>query len=290
MTAVTYSADKSMQLPAAVTSPTTNDLKQASTRGARVAIRIGYATRGVVYGLIGTLSLLWALRQSGGRVTDGHGAVDRIGQTAWGLPLLWAVAIGLSCYATWNLCRAIFDPEHHGRGRKAVIARLAYTFSAASQGFLAAYTFQLAIGEAHGGDHHRSLAQLISLPGGRIAIGIAGLCAIGFGLFELYRAYKNDVERDYHGGVPANHRQLVMRVARVGIAARGVVFPLIGASLIAAAIGADPSHAHGFGQALHDIARQSYGRVLLGIVASGLVAYAAHMFFMALYARFPVRA
>lgn len=279
-----------MQLPAAVSSATTEDLKQASTRGARIAIRIGYATRGVVYGLIGTLSLLWALRQSGGRVTDGHGAVDRIGQATWGLPLLWATAIGLACYATWNLARAVLDPEHHGSGRKAVVARLAYAFSAASQGFLAAYTFQLAIGEAHGGDHERSLAQLISMPGGRIAVGIAGLCVIGFGIFQLHRAYKNDVAAEYHGGVPANHHQLVMRVARVGIAARGIVFPVIGFSLVAAAVAADPSHAHGFGEALHEIARQSYGRVLLGIVAAGLVSYAAHMFFMALYARFPVRA
>lgn len=278
-----------MQLRAAVPSATTQELKQASTRGMRVAIRIGYITRGVVYGLIGTLSLLWALRQSGGRVTDGHGAVDRIGEQPWGVPLLWAVAIGLACYASWNLVRALLDPEQHGRDRKAVVARIAYAFSAASQGFLAAYTFQLALGEAHGGGHERSLAQLISMPGGRIVIGLAGLAVIGFGIHELIRAYKNDVERDYHGGVPASHRKLVTRAARIGIAARGVVFPLIGISLIAAAWGANPSHAHGFGEALLEIARQSYGRVLLGIVAAGLIAYAAHMFFMAIYARFPVR-
>jgi hypothetical protein len=278
-----------MQLPAAAPTATATDLKQASTRGVRAAIRLGYLTRGIVYSLIGTLSLLWALRQSGGRVTDGHGAIERVGEYPWGTPLLWAIAIGLACYCMWNLARVVFDPEHHGRDRGGALKRSAYAVSAVSQGFLAAYTFQLAWGEAHGGGQERSIAKLLSMPGGRIGIGIAGACVIGFGFFELYRAYENDVAKEYYGGLPAQHRSLICRVARIGLAARGVVFPIIGFSLIAAAIAADPSEAHGFGEALHTIARQAYGRVLLAIVAAGLISYGVHMFFMARYARFPVR-
>jgi hypothetical protein len=278
-----------MQPPAAASAATSQDLKQASTRGMRAAIRLGYATRGVVYGLIGTLALLWSLRQSGGSVTDGEGAVHRVGEQAWGLPLLWAIAIGLGCYAAWNLFRALVDPEHHGHDRKGVIQRVGYGVSAASQGFLAAYAFQLAAGAAEGGGHGGSLATLLNLPGGRVAVAVAGLAVIGFGLFELHRAYKDRVAKEYGGGLPAEHRQLVMRVARVGVAARGIVFQVIGVSLIAAAIAADASQAHGFGEALHDIARQAYGRILLGVVAAGLVAYGTHMFFMARYARFTVQ-
>jgi hypothetical protein len=278
-----------MQLPAAGSAATTQDLKQASTRGMRAAIRLGYVTRGVVYGLIGTLALMWSLHRSGGSVTDGEGAVQRIGEQAWGVPLLWAIAIGLGCYAAWNLFRALVDPEHHGHDRKGVIHRIGYGVSAASQGFLAAYAFQLAAGEADGGGHGSSLAKLIDLPGGRVAVAVAGLIVVGFGLFELHRAYKNRVQREYGGGLPAEHRLLVMRVARIGIAARGLVFPVIGISLIAAAIAADASQAHGFGGALHDIARQPYGRILLGVVAGGLIAYGTHMFFMARYAKFQVQ-
>jgi hypothetical protein len=277
-----------MQLPAA-TATAGRDLEQASTRGARAAIRLGYFTRGVVYSLIGALALLWAFRQSGGRVTDGHGAIESIGEHPWGAPLLWAIAIGLACYCTWNLARVLFDPEHHGHDRHGVLKRCGYAVSAISQGLLALYTFQLTWGEAHGGGQHRSIAKLLSLPGGRIAIGIAGLCVIGFGVFELYRAYKNDIAKEYNGGLPTQHRTMVCRVGRLGLAARGVVFPIIGVSLIAAAIGADPSEAHGFGEALHSIAHQAYGRVLLSIVAAGLISYGVHMFFMARYAQFPVR-
>lgn len=278
-----------MQLPAAEpAAPAARELKQVSTRGMRAAVRLGYATRGLVYGLIGTLSLLWSLRQTSGRITDGHGAVEHVGQYGWGLPLLWAIAFGLGCYAAWNLFRALFDPEHRGRDTKGVAKRVGYLVSAAAQGFLAAYTFQLAIGEAHGSGSERSLAQLLSLPGGRIAIGIAGLIVIGFGVFQLYLAFKSNVTHEYGGGIPPNHDRLITHVARLGVAARGVVFPLIGFSLIAAAYAADPSRAHGFGDALHDIAHQTYGRVLLGVVAAGLVAYGAHMFLLARYARLPI--
>jgi hypothetical protein len=278
-----------MQLSAA-TSAATQDLKHASSRGMKAAIRLGYIARGVVYALIGTFALLWALRQSGGRVTDGHGAVEHLGEQAWGVPLLWAIAIGLACYGTWNFLRSLFDFEHEGHDAHGLSKRIGHAVSAVSQGFLAAYTFQLAYdGSADaGGDH--SIGELLSMPGGRIAVGLAGLAVIGFGLFEVYRAVRNRVEEEYGGGsrLPAEHRTLVLRVARVGIAARGIVFPLIGASLVAAALGADAAEAHGFGGALHELATQPFGRVLLGLVAAGLVAYGAHMLCVARYATFRV--
>jgi hypothetical protein len=262
-------------------------LKQASSRGVTIAARVGYATHGLVYGMIGTLALLAALGQSGGKVTDSHGAVNRIGRDGWGEPLLWAVAIGLACYALWSGIRALLDPEHNGRNGKGLLKRAGFGASAITHGVLATYTFQLAHGAASSdGGHARSVGQALSMPGGRIGIGIVGLLVIGFGLVELYRAIKDRVGKELSGGdLPARRRELVIWIARAGVSARGVVFPIIGSSLIVAAMDADPGEAGGFGGALRQLASQPFGSFLLGVVAVGLVAYGVYQLCLARYAR-----
>ena len=278
-----------MQLRAELPDLDTPDLKQAGGRGLRVAARLGYFTHGVVYGLVGTLALLSALGQRGGRVTNSQGAVQRIGDSDWGEPMLWAVAIGLACYALWNCVRAVFDPEHCGREGKGILKRLGYGVSATSHAFLSVYAFQSALGRAAaGGGSERSVAEVLGLPGGRILIGIAALAVIGFGLYQLYRGIAGEVGKEFSGSdLPATRRRLVMNVARLGFVARGVVFPIIGGSLAVVALGANPGETHNLGEALHEIAVQPFGSVLLGIVAAGLIAYGIHMLCVARYAKIP---
>ena len=78
-----------------------------------------------------------------------------------------------------------------------------------------------------------------------------------------------------------------MRTARLGHGARGVVFPIVGGSLILAAIRSRASEARDFADALRELASQPFGNVLLGIVALGLLAYGVHMLFVSRYARIP---
>lgn len=263
------------------------DVKRASARGVVVAARLGYLTHGLIYGLVGALALLTALGQSGGRITGSEGAIRHVGRTDWGQPLLYAIAVGLSCYALWGLVRALLDPEHNGHSGGALLQRVGYAVSALSHGFLALYAFELAAGSGgSGGGDKRSIAQLLSLPGGRIALCLAGVGVIIYGLMEVYRALTDDVGRELNGSaLPA--RRHVHVIARVGVAARGIVFPIIGGSLLAAAIDARSSEAQTFGDALHELASQPFGTFLLGVVSAGLVAYGMYMLVLARYAHLP---
>lgn len=278
-----------MRVPSAMTDLQAYDLKQVPNRGMTIAARIGYATHGVVYGMVGALALLAAVGHASGRITDSHGAVHRLGRGDWGEPLLWAIAIGTACYALWNVVRAIFDSERHGSDAKGLLVRGAYLFSALTHSFLAIYAYDLANGiSASDNARHRSIGQAFDLPGGRLAIGLIGAGVIGFGLFELYRAIRNKVGHEFvFGRLPAAQSRLAIRIARIGVGARGVVFPIIGTSLIAAAIDANPNKAQSAGGVLREIARQPYGSVLLGIVAAGLIAYGVYQLCVAHFARIP---
>jgi hypothetical protein len=70
-----------------------------------------------------------------------------------------------------------------------------------------------------------------------------------------------------------------------GHLARMTVFGLVGVFLIKAAIDYSPNQAVGLDGALAKIAHASYGPVLLGIVAAGLIAFAVYSLSDARYRR-----
>ncbi|HEY6078966.1 MAG TPA: DUF1206 domain-containing protein, partial [Polyangiaceae bacterium] len=80
-------------------------------------------------------------------------------------------------------------------------------------------------------------------------------------------------------------RQPVARLCRFGIAARGVVFAITGAFLVYAAATSDPRQAKGFGDSLRALLEAPFGRVLLGSVALGLIAFGVYQLVEARYRR-----
>ena len=71
----------------------------------------------------------------------------------------------------------------------------------------------------------------------------------------------------------------------LGHLARAVVFALMGLFLLRAAWEYDPKEARGLDGALMELSQQSYGGLLLGAVAVGLMAYALYCFVEARYRR-----
>jgi H+/Cl- antiporter ClcA len=64
-------------------------------------------------------------------------------------------------------------------------------------------------------------------------------------------------------------------MGRLGFAARGIVFLVIGGFLVAAAIHSRASQARGLGGALDALAAQPFGWILLAVTAAGLFAFGA---------------
>ena len=74
-------------------------------------------------------------------------------------------------------------------------------------------------------------------------------------------------------------------VARIGLAARGVVFCLVGGFFILAAWRADPSESGGLGKALLTLQAQPYGPWLLALIAIGLFAFGTYSVIQGIYRR-----
>ncbi len=251
--------------------------------------RLGYATEGAVYALIGLLAA-GAAFGTGGRTTGQRGAFEVVAESPFGGVLLGLIAVGFLGYALWRSLQAIMDPDGEGSDMKALGKRVGYGVSALVYASLAFSAVGLVLGTASdgGGSTDDWTALLLSWPLGQVLVVGVGAAVVGVGLRELYQAYKAGfleyLKLDEMG---EKARQWTERWGRLGIAARGIVLGIVGAFLIRAALEYDPQEARGLGGALQTLVQQPLGPWLLGAVALGLVAYGLFMLSVARYRHIP---
>ncbi|MGG6297793.1 DUF1206 domain-containing protein [Leptolyngbya sp. AN02str] len=251
--------------------------------------RFGYAAKGVVYFIVGLLSAQAAFTTSGSP-TDTNGALETIVNQPFGKFLLAIVTIGLVGYAIWRLVQTVYDPEHQGESNSAsrIAQRMGYAFSAIAYSGLALTAVKLIAGTgSSSGDATQDwTARFMSQPFGRWLVGLAGLIVIGVGFSYLYQAYKAKFQEHFkHHQMRQSERNWAKWLGQFGIAARGIVFGIIGLFLFLAALRANASEARGLGGALVTLAQQPFGPWLLGIVALGLIAYSIYSLIEARYRR-----
>jgi hypothetical protein len=246
---------------------------------------MGYAASGVVYVTLGLIALQAA--RHGGETEDTRGAIGVLADKPGGGVLVTLVGIGLLAYAVWRLIEAATGAEGEGHDAKGTAIRVGHAGSGLLYGALGVSALRIArgsSGEGGGSNQADWTARAMALPFGRALVVAAGLGVIGYGLYQLKKAWKSDVKRhlDLHEAGPEQTHWIV-RIGRAGLAARGVVFAVIGAFLVSAALRYDPSRAGGLDAALAALSRAPFGQILLGTVAVGLVAYGLFQFVQARY-------
>ncbi len=112
-------------------------------------------------------------------------------------------------------------------------------------------------------------------------MGFIGLVIVGAGLAFIRKGWTGDVSEFLE--LTPERRRWVVPLGRAGHAARGVVFVIIGAFVVVAAVQAQSSEVRGLGGALHTVEQQSFGWLLLAVTATGLFAFGTFGFVQALY-------
>jgi Domain of Unknown Function (DUF1206) len=244
------------------------------SRGFEVAARAGFVARGAVYAIIGVLAFKLAIGE-GGKVTNQQGAFHTLAHQPFGKLLLTLVAIGLGGYALWRLFRAALG--HGPEGSDKGFDRIA----AAGSGIVYVVLCYVAVqiltgsGSSSSGDPRKTTSGVLGWPGGVWIIGIAGVVMVGIGLYQGYRGITQSFLKDSKTEeMSPAVRRWIGRIGTVGLLARMVVFGLVGAFLVKAAVDYNPSAAVGLDGALAKLVHGPYGSYLLGIVAAGLVAFA----------------
>lgn len=246
--------------------------------------RIGYASKGVVYLLVGYIAARAAF---GNGDTEGStGALAFLVDKPFGKLVLVLLAVGLAGYSLWRLVQALADPEGKGTDAKGLAVR-AYMFaSAVIHGAMVMAAVRLITGDPAGGEDGAQgmTARVMAQPAGRWLVGLVGLLVIAAACQQAWQAtgerYRKRVRLDR---LTPEVARWVGPVARLGLVSRGIAFLLVGGFLVVAAVRANPAEAKGLGDALATLQQQPAGTLLLLVVALGLAAYGVYELVKARY-------
>jgi hypothetical protein len=272
--------------PQSIQDAQTSGEKVAHSRGFEWLARSGFVARGLIYGIIGILAIKLAVG-AGGTTTNQQGALKTIAHQPFGKVLLILVAIGLGGYALWRLMHALLGhgPEDSDTG----FERLAALGSGIVYAGLCAIAVEILLASSSSGgssNTSKTTAGVLGWPAGTWLVGIAGAVLIGIGLYQGYRGLTKDFLKDSKTEqMSPRVRNWIEWIGSFGHLARMVVFGLVGAFLIKAAIDYNPNNAVGLDGALAKIAQASYGPFLLAIVAAGLIAFGVYSLSDARYRR-----
>lgn len=242
---------------------------------AHALARIGLVARGVIYLLIGWLAIEVATGHSSQRPSQA-GALHLLADKSYGLVTLWLLGIGFAGYALWRLSEAAFGVTGEGRGAgprlKSLVRAIVYAL-------LSLLTFKVIVGAA--GNQNRKqqdlTATLMHHAGGRWLVGIIGLAIVIVGLVLVAEGIRRKFMKYLRTGqMSLRTRRIVERLGMIGTTARGVVFAIVGALIVDAAVTFNPKKAGGLDKALLTLRHQAFGEFLLLIAAVGVLIFGVY--------------
>jgi len=273
---------------------TSNDIARATRQAGpwvERAARIGFFAIGIVYIIAGGLTAFAALGQ-GGDATDRQEALSFILEKPFGKFVLVLMAIGLAGYAFWRILSGIVDSDRRGSDLKGWRARGGAIASGIIYVLLTLEIIRMVrggSGSGGGDDTAHWVSRVMEWPFGRSLVVVAGMIIVIVGVYQLLRAWKSDLSKRLNlGALETRTRHVVVSLSRFGMAARGVVFAIIGISVVTAAIRYEPGTARGLSGAYSKLLEQPFGHLLLAIVALGFVAYGVYAIVNGLYRRIDV--
>jgi hypothetical protein len=251
--------------------------------------RVGWVAKGVVYALVGVLSLVVGLNASGsdsagdaasgGQEASQTGAITRIAESDYGVALLYVLAAGLVIYALWRLVSVVLPADNDV---KAWLTRAGYLVSAVTYLLLAWSTVTLArrpvgsSGESEDARVERFTRDLMNDGLGRAAVLAIGVVLLVLAAVFLWQAVSAHFESQLLPGSvgPVSHQTLVL-LGRIGWVGRSGMMALIGFFLVRAAVTFDASDAEGLDGSLRKAASSTIGLVLVVVVGAGLLVFGA---------------
>lgn len=259
--------------------------RAANSRSVELLARVGLVAKGISFGIVAVLAIQVALGV-GGKTSDRQEALRTVADEPLGKWLLVALAAGFAGYAVWRFVEALLDRGNEGEDASGLAKRVGYFARGCLYGGLCFATVSILTGSRGGGgggsEEKKATGGVLDWPAGRwLVLGVAGGVAAA-ALWNGYRGLTRKFEEKLKpmGEGPRRFAQLV---GVCGHLARAVVFGLVAWFLAKAAIEYEPREAVGLDGALARLANEPYGKVLLGIVAAGLLAYGLYALVEARY-------
>ena len=238
--------------------------------------RVGFLVKGVLYMVIGH----GPPGRSRGRRTR-HGDTRRTHdrpRTTIRPDKMLVAAIGLFGYAAWRVLQGLFDADRLGHDWGGLAIRATFVVPGSctwcSVGRLSVYS---GLSGSSGTSEREVATEAFQWPLGDWLVVLAGLSFIGFAVQQVYAAITCRLERNLDVEKMRHEAgEWAVGLSRFGVAARAVVFALLGWAIVVAGWFRDPSEVGT--TASFPYARCTTGRagpLALGVTAAGFVVQAS---------------
>lgn len=250
-------------------------------------VRFGFLSKGMVYLIMGLLATQAAIGTDEAAGT--FGVLAQIAAQPFGKFLLIALTMGLAGYVFWRLIQAAIDPEHNGKlDRKLILQRIGYAMSGLGYASIVYTAITMMIGLEENDDTIEDLAaELMEQSWGLWVLLLGGIAVVGVGISFIYGACTGAYISEFKPAIDKTLESWATRIGKLGYAARGVSFIIMGGFVILASLLADSDTAGSLGATLQRLQQQPLGSFWLGLIAFGFMSYAVYMFLVTWYRRFP---
>jgi hypothetical protein len=208
----------------------------------------------------------------------------------FGRALLLIAAIGLFGYAAWRIVQGVLDPDRYGRDWKGLGMRIGFVARGLMHGALGWQALRIYRGMSTGGasSERRVARELLDWPLGDWLLVLAGLGLTAYAIWQIYAGYTGKFEPGLDvAQLRRDAGDWAVQVSRFGLAARALVFIVLGWSAVAAGWARDAAEVGSTASSLRTLGAQpgDLGRWLLGVAAAGFIAYGFYQMIHARYLR-----
>ncbi|WP_040464740.1 DUF1206 domain-containing protein [Erythrobacter sp. NAP1] len=243
-------------------------------------VRAGYLSRAILYSMLGLIAL-----SSAGAISKGtDGIFKAIEDFPAGTAILWLMVIGLFGYSLFRFASPIFDIENNGSDAKGWAKRIGHAGSGVGHAALALSAYQFATtsgGTSGGGGAEAAASGVLSMAFGGTVLGVLGLIFFIVAAVQFKKGISGDFMQRISGSAPDFTRTL----GGIGFSARGVVYGVVGWSLIQAGfMSGGAEEVRTLGDALADLAGQG---AIFTITAAGLLIFGIFSLILARYRIIP---
>ena len=252
--------------------------------------RLGFYSKGVLFIIIGAIALMVVVGIHGARMVDQRGALAALAEEPYGRWILIFFVFGAAAHGIWNILRAAVDIDNLGRNWFSIFKR---TIAA----MIGVFYFGLGISAAeiivaaklNAGNSQAEetfVSVLLMVPGlGALWAVVIGLGLVGAGLNEAYTGLSGKFRATYRRlPIEGAHRSAITPLAVLSFSVRAVLLIVMGYFFIKAPFDRNPGPI-GLDGALLTLLQTVFGRALVAIAGTGLIAHGLLAFYEARFRR-----
>ena len=253
-------------------------------------IMLGYAAKGTIYLFIGIIAVKAAFIDNY-EALGTHETLSFLSQQPLGKFFVCLLAIALNGYVLRRLFQTVLASDKIDFWSiKHILKRFGYILSGLSYASVSYSALNLVLEIDGYKNNLEDLAgQLLERPFGRWLILLTGVAVVAVGLSYLRGAFTGSYISDFQSEVLHHHiERWAIYTGKIGVAARGIAFILMGIFLMEATIIGNSKLAGGLQNTLRTLAIIPLGWLWLSAIGLGMVCYGLYMYVVTIYRRYTI--